>query len=80
MANPLFKALGGNPLSGIMNMMSQFRQNPMAMLQKSGLNIPSNLSNPTEIINHLVQSGQINQNQLNQAQQIAHMLQTQGRK
>ena len=74
MANPLFNLLGANPLSGIVNMMSQFRQDPMAMLQKSGLNIPSNLSDPDAIINHLVRSGQINQNQLNQAQQIAQML------
>ena len=77
MANPLFNALGGNmlpgPLGNIMNMLSQLKQNPMALLQKAGYNIPSNLNDPRQIVQHLTQSGQINQNQLNQAQQMAQM-------
>lgn len=70
MANPLFNLLNQNNMLGIL---SQLKQNPMTVLQKAGLNIPTNLSNPTEILNHLVRSGQINQAQLNQAQQMAQM-------
>lgn len=70
MANPLFNLLNQNNMLGIL---SQLKQNPMAVLQKAGLNIPANLSNPAEILNHLVRSGQINQAQLNKAQQMAQM-------
>ena len=70
MANPLFNLLNQNNMLGIL---SQLKQNPMTVLQKAGLNIPTSLSNPTEILNHLVRSGQINQAQLNQAQQMAQM-------
>lgn len=70
MANPIFNLLNQNNMLGIL---SQLKQNPMTVLQKAGLNIPTNLSNPTEILNHLVRSGQINQAQLNQAQQMAQM-------
>ena len=70
MANPLFNLLNQNNMLGIL---SQLKQNPMAVLRKAGLNVPTNLSNPTEILNHLVRSGQINQAQLNQVQQMAQM-------
>lgn len=73
MANPLFGLLGGNGPMGMMNMLMQLKQNPMGLLQKAGYSIPSNLSDPQQIIQHLTQSGQINQAQLNQAQQMAQM-------
>lgn len=60
MNNPLFNALGG----GIMpqnNMLTQFQQFKQQMQGK----------NPHEEINKLLQSGAINQQQLNQAQQMA---------
>ena len=73
MANPLFNALsGGSPAGNMMQMLSQLKQNPLALLQKAGFNIP-NINNPQQIIQHLTQTGQINQNQLNQAQQMAQM-------
>ena len=73
MPNPLFNALGGNPMGNMMQMLTQLKQNPMALLQRAGYNIPSNLNSPQQIIQHLTQTGQINQNQLNQAQQMAQM-------
>lgn len=45
-------------------MYSQFRQNPGAMLSQR-FNIPQNLKTPQDIIQHLLNSGQITQNQLN---------------
>lgn len=45
---------------------NQFKQNPMSMLQKR-YNIPAEMQNPNEIINHLVKTGQISQAQINQA-------------
>ena len=72
MANPLFSALGGG--NNMMQMLTQLKQNPLALLQRAGFNIPANLNSPQQIIQHLTQTGQINQNQLNQAQQMAQML------
>lgn len=62
-----------------MNMMSmlsqfqQFRKNPMAMLQQR-FNIPQNLTEPNDIIKHLVDSGQVSKDQINQFSQMASML------
>ena len=73
MPNPLFNALGGNQAGNMMQMLMQLKQNPLSVLQKAGFNIPANINNPQQIIQHLTQTGQINQNQLNQAQQMAQM-------
>lgn len=77
MSNPLFGLLGGNsmpgPLGNMMQMLTQLKQNPMSLLSRAGYNIPANLTDPQQIIQHLTQTGQINQNQLNQAQQMAQM-------
>ena len=50
----------------VMQMYQQFRQNPMAMLNQR-YNIPQNLTNPNEIIQHLLNTGQVTQSQVNQA-------------
>ena len=49
-----------------MQMFQSFRQNPMAMLSQR-FNIPQNLNNPNDIIQHLLNSGQISQAQVNNA-------------
>lgn len=74
MANPLFQMMGGM-MGGnnMLGMLSQLKQNPMALLSRAGYNIPNNLSSPQQIVQHLVQSGQVNQQQLNYAQQMAQM-------
>lgn len=70
MVNPLFNMLGGqNP----MQMLMQLKQNPFGLLQRVGFNIPTNLTNPQQIVEHLTKTGQINQAQLNQAQQMMQM-------
>ena len=71
MPNPLFSAM--NPTGNMMQMLSQLKSNPTALLQRAGVNIPAGFSNPQQIIQHLTQTGQINQAQLNQAQQMAQM-------
>ncbi len=73
MANPFFSALGGAAMGGMnpMQMLSQLKSNPMGLLRQAGFNVPTNINNPQAIIQHLMNSGQINQNQLTQAQQMA---------
>ena len=57
----------------MMNMLNQLRQNPMQMLSKR-FNLPQNLpNNPQDIIQHLLNTGQINQSQVNNAMQMRKM-------
>jgi ferritin len=57
----------------MMNMLNQLRQNPMQILSKR-FNLPQNLpNNPQDIIQHLLNTGQINQSQVNNAMQMRKM-------
>lgn len=67
--NPL---MGGNGMN-MMQMLMQLKTNPMAVLQQAGFNVPMNVSSPQDIIQHLMNSGQVTQEQVNQAQQKAQM-------
>ena len=60
--------MAGN-LNDIMNMYQQFSQNPMQMLSKR-FNIPQNVNNPNDIIQHLLNTGQVTQTQVNNAMQM----------
>lgn len=53
-----------------MQMLQQIRQNPAAILQKAGLNIPAGMTDPQQIIQHLMQSGQVSQQRYQQAMQM----------
>ena len=56
----------GNP----MQMLQSLRSNPIQFLMQRKLNVPANIANnPNDIINHLLQTGQISQDQLNRAYQ-----------
>ena len=50
----------------IFELYNQFKQNPMELLQKR-YNIPAEITGPDEIVKHLVNSGQVSQQQINQA-------------
>ncbi len=62
-----------NPLM-VMNMLSKVKSNPLGMLSQQGLNVPKNVNDPHEIANYLVSSGQIPQNVINQAMQVAQSM------
>lgn len=63
---------GGNmPRVNPMQMLQQLQQNPVQMLRQAGLNVPENLNDPNQIIQHLMNSGQISQQRYEQARQIA---------
>lgn len=62
MSNPLFQLLGGGRQN---NMMSEFQRFVQQMQGK----------NPNEEIAKMLQSGQISQEQLNRAQQMAQQMQ-----
>ena len=56
-----------NPLQ----MLQQLQANPIQFLQRAGFNVPNNLNDPNQIIQHLMNSGQISQERYNQARQMA---------
>lgn len=63
MANPLFQALGGSQ-DGPVNMTQAFQQ---FMRQNQG-------KNPNEVLQNMLTSGKLSQQQLNQAQQMAKQI------
>lgn len=66
MSNPIFQALnGGRPQQGPQGMMQNFQR---FMRQFQG-------QDPTKILNDLISSGKVSQQQLDQAQKQAHQMQ-----
>ena len=60
-----------NPMN-MMGMLQQLKANPAQFLMQRRFNLPQNIGNdPNAILNHLVQSGQVNQQQVNAAYQMA---------
>ena len=55
--------------NNFMTILNQFKQNPMAMLSKR-FNIPQNMNDPNQIIQHLLNSGQVSQEQVNRVMQM----------
>ena len=57
-----------------MEMLNKLRNDPVGVLKQSGYNIPAGMNNPRQIIQHLIQSGQVPNGRLNQIQQMAQSL------
>lgn len=72
MPSPLYQVMQQQqPQNNLLNMAMQFRQNPLGMLMQR-YNIPQNLNNPNDILQYLLNSGQISQTQLTNAMQQAN--------
>ena len=56
-----------------MQMLQMLKSNPMQFLAQRRMNIPQgiSMSDPNAILNHLLQTGQVSQEQLNAAYQAA---------
>lgn len=57
-------------MNNLVQMVQQLKSNPMAMLSRR-FKLPQNLQDPNDILNYLVQSGQVSQQQINSAYQMA---------
>jgi len=53
----------------ILTLYNQLRSNPMQVLSRR-FNVPQNMNNPEAIIQHLLNTGQVSQQQVNQAMQM----------
>lgn len=51
-------------MNNMINMVNQFKSNPTQMLAKK-FNIPSELTDPNQILQHLIDSKQVTQEQVN---------------
>lgn len=59
-------------LNNIMAMLPQLKQNPMQFILQRRFNLPQGMAqDPNTILNYLMQSGQISQDQVNRAYQMA---------
>ena len=50
-------------MNNLMGMYQQFMQNPIQMISKK-YNLPEGMNNPDDILKHLVNSGQVKQEQI----------------
>ena len=57
----------------MLGMLQQLKSNPIQFLMQRRMNLPQNLpmNDPQAILNHLVQTGQVSQEQINRAYQMA---------
>lgn len=60
-----------NPLQ-IMQMVQSLQQNPVQFLQSRGFNVPQNINDPNAIIQYLMNTGQVTQDQY---QNVRRMMQ-----
>lgn len=57
-------------MNNILSMLNNLTSNPMQILSQNGFNLPQNINDPQQIIQHLLNTGQISQEQVNQAMQM----------
>ena len=50
--------------------LGQLQHDPAGILRKAGFNVPGNLSNPQQIVQHLMQTGQVPQSRMAQVMQM----------
>lgn len=58
--------------NNMLTMLNQLRQNPMQLLSRK-FNLPQNMNDPQEIIQHLLNTNQVSQEQVNRAMQMRKM-------
>lgn len=68
----LFDSLNSQPQQPMnpMQRLQALKQNPSSVLQQAGFNVPQGMNNPQQIIQHLIQSGQVPQNRYTQVLQM----------
>ena len=62
MPNPLYQQ--SQPQNDFLSMFTKFKQNPIAALSQK-YNIPQNITDPNQILQHLLSTNQVSQDQVN---------------
>ena len=68
MPSPLYQQFQPQQ-NNMFNMISQFKQNPLAVLSQR-YNIPQDMNDPNQILQHLLNTNQVSQDQVNRAMQM----------
>lgn len=70
----LYESIGSQPKQpNFQQALSQLRGNPAETLKAAGLNIPDGMSDPQQIVNYLLQSGQVSNPRLQMARRMMGM-------
>ncbi len=69
MPSPIYQQFQSQ--NNIVGMLNQFKQNPMAMLSRR-FNIPQNMNDPNQILQHLLNTNQVSQAQVNRVMQMRY--------
>lgn len=56
-------------MNNIFGLLQALQTNPMSIISKR-FNFPQNMTDPQQIVNHLLKTGQVSQQQVNQAMQM----------
>ena len=67
MPSPIYQQ--SQPQNSMLSMITQFRQNPMSVLSQR-YNIPPNQTDPNEILQYLLNTQQVSQDQVNRVMQM----------
>ena len=67
MSSPIFQQYQQRP--NLFTMLSQLKQDPVAMLSTK-YNVPQGMTDPNEILQHLLTTGQVSQDQVNKIMQM----------
>lgn len=59
-----------NLLGGIINLFTSLTSNPLSFLTQNGFNIPQNMNDPQQMVQHMLNSGQVSQDVVNKAMQL----------
>lgn len=69
MPNPLYQQLQQTQPNNPLSIVAQFRQNPLAVLSQK-YNIPQGMNDPNQILQHLLNTNQVSQDQVNRVMQM----------
>ncbi len=69
--NPLFQNLIANGPMNPMQLLSQIKENPMSVIGQR-FSIPDGMNDPNQIIQHLLNTGQVTQQQVNRVVQMGN--------
>lgn len=67
-----------DPFGSMQGMFNQFRNfmgNPMSFMQQRNMQIPQGINNPTDIIQNMLNNGQLTQEQYNYVNQLKNQIQ-----
>lgn len=67
MSSPLYQQF--QPQNNLLSMLNQLKQNPVGILSKR-YSIPQDMSDPNDIIQHLLNTHQVSQEQINRIMQM----------